>query len=137
MSGRTRIGGVVLLAALSLAGCVDRRLVITSEPSGARVWVNDLEVGRTPTETAFKFHGVYDVRLELEDHEPKWTSRKTRTPIYEYPPLDLLAEALPLRFRNHQKWHFELEPSLERAQPRDELEADLLERAGELRDRVN
>lgn len=137
MSVRARLVGVCLLAALSLGGCVDRRLVITSEPSGARVWVNDLEIGRTPTETAFKFHGVYDVRLELEGHEPKWTSRKTRTPVYEYPPLDLIAEALPVRFRNHQKWHFELEPSLERTQPRDALEADLLERAGELRERVN
>jgi len=126
-----------LLVLVSLTGCVERRLIITSEPSGARVWVNDLEIGRTPTETAFKFHGVYDVRLELEGFEPKSTSRKTRTPIYEYPPLDLIAEILPVRLRNHQKWHFELAQTAETTQPRETLEADLLERAGELRGRVD
>lgn len=118
-----------VLIGLVLTGCVERKLIITSEPSGARVWVNDLDVGRTPAEVGFKFHGDYDVRLELEGHEPLWTIQSTKTPIYEFPPLDLIAEALPIRFRNEQRWHFELSPSRELAESRDEFEAGLLERA--------
>jgi hypothetical protein len=44
-----RIGPILLVGGmLLLAGCVERRLTITSEPSGALVTVNSKEVGRTP-----------------------------------------------------------------------------------------
>lgn len=123
----------LLSVAVTLGGCVERRIEITSEPSGALVYVNDQQVGRTPTEAAFLFHGVYDVRVELEGYEPLRTEAATDAPFYEYAPLDLVAEALPTRIENVQRWHFVLEPSLERSLPKAVLEAGLLERAGEMR----
>ncbi|MFB3120043.1 MAG: PEGA domain-containing protein [Stenotrophomonas maltophilia] len=39
--------------------------MITSEPPGALVWLNDREIGRTPVDVDFEFYGRYDVRLHL------------------------------------------------------------------------
>jgi hypothetical protein len=36
-----------MLAAVLLAGCVEREMLVTSEPAGAIVYVSDVEVGRT------------------------------------------------------------------------------------------
>src|SRR4051812_48980499 len=52
MSGsfRQRCRGVIALALLvaMLAGCVERRFTIRSNPPGAQVYVDDYEIGTTP-----------------------------------------------------------------------------------------
>lgn len=121
------------VAGLAGVGCVERRIEITSEPAGALVWVNDQQVGRTPTQAAFLYHGVYDVRVQLDGFEPLVTEAAAKPPLYEHAPLDLFAEMAPARIQNVQHWHFVLEPTLESSLSRDELEAGLLERAGAMR----
>lgn len=121
------------LCATALTGCIERRLSITSNPPGARVWVNDQSVGRTPLETTFVYHGVYDIRLEAEGYEPLVTNAKAVAPWWEYPPIDLIASALPWRVWNTQDWSFQLEPSLESTLGREELEEGLMQRATEMR----
>jgi len=96
---------------LTQTGCIERRIFITSEPPGALVRLNDVEVGRTPVEVDFLHYGDYDVRLEKEGYEPLWTHRRAAPPLYEQPPLDLLTEALPLRAKSHFHWHFTLTPA--------------------------
>jgi len=121
------------LAPLVLTGCLERRIRVTSEPPGALVWLNDREIGRTPVETSFTFHGDYDVRLELEGYEPVHTDRVAHAPVHEWPGIDLVAAALPVTFDNTIEWHFELERSLEFTQQPEAFEGDLLDRAEELR----
>ena len=120
------------LAALLLTGCMQRTLSITSEPEGAIVWVNDVEVGRTPVQTSFTFYGTYDVRVRKEGYQPVSTSKVARTPVYEYPPIDFVVMAMPWRTNTKIEWHFDLEPIAEVTDPA-QAEADLLERADELR----
>ena len=60
---------VTVAATLSLTGCIERLITVTSQPAGALVYLNDEEVGRTPVTVPFRFYGVYDVRLE---HEGDW-----------------------------------------------------------------
>ena len=123
-----------LTACVLLApGCIERRIRVTSEPPGALVWLNDREIGRTPVETTFTFHGDYDVRLDLDGYEPIHEERQAKAPVYEYPGIDLVASALPVRFKNEIDWHFDLEPSLETSQPPTAFEDDLLDRAETLR----
>ncbi|MCL4741474.1 MAG: PEGA domain-containing protein [Phycisphaerales bacterium] len=131
--GRGRFAIVVLAACVLLAGCVDRRIVVTTEPAGALVYINDLEVGRTPLQTTFLYHGWYDVRVELEGYEVLRTEAEAAAPFYEYPPIDLAAEALPMRIRNAQRWHFVLTPLAESALPGEEAERLLAERARAMR----
>lgn len=118
-----------LLLLPALAGCLSRTMVITSTPPGATVYLNDVEIGRTPVETEFEWYGVYDVRLHLEGYEPLVTSRQARTPLHELPGVDFFTTLAPVRFRHRVEWHFDLTPSLERTQDASSLEADLLERA--------
>lgn len=102
------IGSLISVAALT--GCVDRTLSVTSEPSGALLYLNDEEIGRTPCTVAFTFHGTYDVRLVKDGHETLITQADTRAPIYDIPPLDLVAEITPARLPSRTQWHFRLMP---------------------------
>jgi len=133
----SRLGACVLaaLGASVMPGCLERTIVVTSEPPGAVVWLNDQELGRTPVETDFTFYGTYDVRLRLEGYEPLVTSRVASAPIYEVPGLDIFAEAVPAKIATRLEWHFDLVPLPERAQGADagQLRTRLLDRAGELR----
>ena len=131
--GRGWIAIVALAACGLLTGCVERRIVVTTEPPGALVYINDLEVGRTPLQTSFLYHGWYDVRVELEGYEPLRTEAEAAAPLYEYPPIDLVAEALPMRIRNVQRWHFVLAPLEEGVLPVEEAERLLAERARAMR----
>jgi hypothetical protein len=129
-----RVVTLILTASLlTLPGCIQRRIRVTSEPPGAVVWLNDTEIGRTPAEAEFTFYGSYDVRLELDGYEPIHTARRTPAPFYEYPGPDLIAEVIPHKFENVVAWHFDLEPAPERTMDPDALEADLVERARRLR----
>lgn len=125
-----------LAACLSggLGGCLERTIRVTSEPPGAMVWLNDVEIGRTPAEARFKFYGTYDVRLEMAGFEAVHEGREAAAPFYEYPGPDLVAAAIPARFHNRIEWHYVLEPA--RGLDSPEAEAAILERARGLRERL-
>lgn len=124
---------LALSAAAGLAGCVERELVITSEPQGALVQVSDVTVGRTPVIMPFTWYGDYEiiVRHEGEQGRPYRTLKthaNINPPIYEIPPLDLLSALAPWTYHDTRYLHYELEP-LEAPEP-DEI----IERARELRE---
>lgn len=100
----------VVGAAALLGGCVQRRIVITTEPTDALVYLNDVEVGRTPLEVDFTYYGVYDLRIRKQGYEPLVTSREAKAPFYEWPGIDLVALAIPVRKETVIRWHFDLEP---------------------------
>jgi hypothetical protein len=96
MMNRT-IMAAVLLAALALTGCygqVQRTITIESEPPGARCWLNDNEIGRTPVTVPFTWYGTYGVRLENPGYEPLVTTAKVSAPYYQWIPLDLAFETV-------------------------------------------
>jgi len=93
MIGRTII---VLLLAMSLAGCVRRTLTVKSNPPGALVHLNGVEVGRTPMTSDFTWYGTYDVVLRKDGYETLKTRGKVIAPWWQWVPIDLFAELLPL-----------------------------------------
>lgn len=122
-----------VLACATMGGCMRRQLVITSEPSGALVHVNDVEVGTTPVSVDFTYYGTYDVLLEKDGFEPLRTSASARAPIYEWPPLDLAASAIPANIETTVRWNFVLEPVLESRVKPEVHEKALVERARQMR----
>ena len=100
----------LLLAGLCLtvAGCLEREMTITSEPAGALVYVSDVEVGRTPVTFPFTWYGDYDVILRLDGYETVKTHARIDPPLQETPPLDLLAEIAPWTFTDRRYLHFDL-----------------------------
>lgn len=103
------LSSLSVIAAM-LSGCVERRIMITSEPTDALVHLNDVEVGRTPLEVDFTYFGVYDVRIRKTGYEPLVTSREAEAPFHEWPVIDFVAMAVPVRKRTIIRWHFDLEP---------------------------
>jgi hypothetical protein len=123
---------IAVASALMLlsAGCVERTLTITSEPTGALVYVSAVEAGRTPVKMPFTWYGDYDVVLRLNGYETLKTHYHVKPPIYEIPPLDLLSEMAPWTYHVERSAHFTL---TKRTEPAD---ADLIKRADELRTRA-
>jgi hypothetical protein len=95
------------------SGCVRRTIMITSEPPGVLVWVNDREVGRTPVDIDFEYYGVYDVRLELAGHEPMMTSGEAAPPWWDGVGMDFFAELVPADLLSEVRWHYDLAPLME------------------------
>lgn len=113
-AGRSAIRKAALLVSVSaLTGCarVDRRLFITSEPPGALVHLNDVEVGITPLAVDFTWNGTYDVRLEKEGYDPLLTSKAVEARLAERPVIDLFAALIPVRRERYERWNFTLTPS--------------------------
>lgn len=113
--------------AVCLGGCIQRTVTINSDPEGALVHLNDIEVGRTPVTVPFTFYGNYDVRLERDGYQTLSTSHEAAAPWWENPGPDLVAEALPGNHDVHLQWHFDLKPN----QPVDE--SHLVDHAKQLR----
>lgn len=135
-SGALRVAGAAAGLACLAGGCIERKISITSEPPGAVCWVNDVEIGRTPVETEFTFYGEYDVRLRLEGYEPLRTHAAAEAPLHEYPPFDFFATIAPFDFDHTVKWHFVLEKRPEEAGDPRAAERELIERARDLRQKV-
>lgn len=137
MFDRTIKAGLVIGASgMLLAGCAERRVRVTSEPTGARVWLNDQDIGRTPTEARFTFYGSYDLRVEKPGFEPYNAEHFTDAPLHEFPGPDLVAAAYPGRIKHVVEWHVDLEPTPESVLEPGEARSQLIDRAASLRERT-
>lgn len=129
-----------IAAAAAMPGCLKRTIAISSDPAGALVWLNGVEVGRTPLEVDFTFYGTYDVSLRKEGYEPLMTTRVASPPLFEIPPIDALAEAIPGTHAVVVPWYFAMVRSPESLAKesgdravREAAEYDLIARAQTLR----
>ncbi len=100
----------VFIVALFLTGCVERKMIITSEPSGADVWVNEQWHGKTPYELPFKHYGVFSIRLEAKGYYPIYVKEPVPAPLYEQPGIDLVSEAaVPTTIKDNRSLHYVLQ----------------------------
>lgn len=111
MTRLMRLIPTFLLTMIALGGCVERKIFITSEPPGALVRVNDVEVGVTPVEVKYTWYGAYDVQLEKDGYDDLTTQATTKAPLHAAPGLDVLAGLWPGTIKDHVLWHFELTPA--------------------------
>ncbi len=98
-----------IIACAAISGCTSRTIVVTSDPPGALVTLNGVEVGATPVEVGFRYYGQYDLRMRKEGYQPLTAAPWANAPWYEYPPIDFLLLPFPLETR--VKWHYQLEPT--------------------------
>ena len=101
---RTVCGIGVLLASGMLSGCVERRFVITSNPPGATVYREGMQLGVTPVDDSFVYYGDREYTLVLDGFETMKVKQKAPPPWYQIPPLDFLAENLwPFKIRDTRR----------------------------------
>lgn len=131
---------IALFAALTvLSGCVERALVITSDPPGATVTVNQQWKGTTPYVVPFMHYGVYDIWIEhpgveengrMTKYYPLHVGEPVRAPKYQYAGADFVSEVLlPTTLRDQHNLHY----TLERVADADDID-DVLDRAQQLRE---
>jgi PEGA domain-containing protein len=119
---------LAVFAVLSLAGCVQRRLTIRSNPPGARVYVGDEEIGTTPVSTDFVYYGTRKIRLVKDGYETMVVNQPIPAPWYQIPPLDFVSENIvPGEVRDERVVNYQLVPL--QPVPTDQL----LSRAEQLR----
>lgn len=131
---------VALACGASLAGCVERRMVIRSDPEGARVFLDLEELqGTTPLEVPFEWSGTRAVVLLAPGYEVLETRAELEDRWHSYFPLDLFAELLwPGTIEDVQEFEFALQPYYPVDQPlTDEHEAELERRLAGLRQRAD
>ena len=92
---------LVLMCAAAACGCVERKMMIRSEPEGAPVWVNEAYAGVTPLEHHFSFYGTYGIRVgPIRDAQDRLLFQEAQVrydaeaPWYETIPIDFFAEVL-------------------------------------------
>jgi PEGA domain len=108
-----------LLLTVGVGGCVQQKLTLESEPSGALVYLNEQEVARTPATIDFTWYGKYDVTVRKEGYETLKTTRQITAPWWNWPPMDFFAELAPWRPTDRQEMRFKLTPKSPVNEPAD------------------
>src|SRR4051812_14030889 len=81
------------LALALVAGCVEHRMVITTEPYGAVVYdEKHLPIGATPADRPYTYYGVYEFTIVKDGYETMVVREDVRPPWYEVFPLDFISE---------------------------------------------
>jgi hypothetical protein len=94
-----------------VAGCVERRYVITSEPPGAIVLRNGQNIGAAPADDHFVYYGHYHFTLIHDGYETLQVDQDIPAPWYEYPGLDFISENLiPWKIRDVRRFCYGLKP---------------------------
>ena len=123
---------LVLLGLLALhTGCVQRRLLIRSNPEGALVSVDHQIVGHTPVAVPFSYYGTRLIKLEKDGYETSVVKQRVNAPWYAYPPIGFFVDNLAFReVRDSRVLDFQLSPRLQ------VNEQQLLNSANQLRQEV-
>lgn len=96
------------VAVLATSGCVRSKVLVTSDPPGADITMNDVHLGRTPVEMPFTWYWYYDFQAEMDGYETTVTRERFRPPFYLEMPFDLVMEAMPFMVVDRKKVHLEL-----------------------------
>ncbi len=92
-----RASGALLLM-LGVLGCVERKLLLRSDPPGAEIYLDGVREGEIPPELpleiGFEHYGVRLVEARLEGYQPLRRSLVLEPPWYQRFPLGFFSEVL-------------------------------------------
>ncbi len=111
---------LLLFSALSIVpGCVDRSLSIRTDPTGAQVFIDGVDVGESPVTVPFSHYGTRAVLVRMEEDDqrgvrslaPQHRLVHLSPPWYQRFPIDIVSELLwPGTIEISYEERFELEP---------------------------
>ncbi len=123
---------IAAFVSVALGGCVQRRMMIRSNPPGALVYVDDYEIGTTPVSHNFTYYGTREIRLVKDGYETLTVKQPIPAPWFQVPPLDFVTDnLLPAEIRDERAVTYNLSPQV--IVPTDSLMA----RADSLRQDAN
>jgi hypothetical protein len=101
---------IFICGILTAPGCIRSRVVVTSQPSGADITINNVYRGRTPITVPFGWYWYYDFVIEKEGFQKIKAQERFHTPFWCWMPLDLVMEAIPLYFYDTKHLKYNLKP---------------------------
>lgn len=110
LQSRILIICMVFSTAISL-GCVRRRLTLMSDPPGAVVSLDKVEIGKTPISCNFEHYGNRELRLVKEGYETHTQMISLRAPWYQWAGLDFVSEVLvPHQITDRKTFRIKMRP---------------------------
>ena len=137
-AARSRRGAGLLLGAIAsvvLSGCVERTLLVRTDPPGAHVWVNGTDRGTSPVTVRYVHEGRFDVRIEKDGYESVADEVTTVTHLDAVPGPDFFAENGPWHIRRETAADYRLVPLRKTPYTAEEILA-LRRRAEAFRDKA-
>src|ERR1700682_5322957 len=97
-----------------LTGCVERRMVVTTEPFGALVYdERNVPLSASPADRPFTYYGKYRFTIVKDGYETLVVEEDVRPPWYEWIGLDFISETLiPWTLRDVRRFHYQLQPAV-------------------------
>lgn len=121
-----------LTTLLLVSGCVQRRMIIRSQPEGAFVTIDNQQMGLTPISIPYTYFGTREVKLEKDGFKTIKVQQRLDPEWYERFPVSLVSENFAGReIRDERVMDFQLEPKTQ------VQENQLLQRANDLRFNIN
>jgi hypothetical protein len=111
--GKRRYGWLLGVAASAglLAGCVERRFVIYTDPPGAIVYESGKPLGAAPADNHFVYYGKYHFTLVRDGYQTLQVDECISQPWYEFPGLDFISENLvPWTIRDVRRFTYPMVP---------------------------
>lgn len=118
----------VVLGLVVHSGCMQRRILVRSNPEGALVTIDQVPVGHSPVAVPFTYYGTREIRVEKDGYQTQKIKHRFAPPWYQIPPLDFISDNFwPREIHDDRIVDFSLSPM--------ELvnENRLLDRADQLR----
>ena len=132
MKPRRILLSVLAILAL-LTGCVERTLILRSDPPGATVIVNGDDVGVAPAKVHFETYGAFEVVMSAPHCRRLSVQVPVQPPWYEWIPFDFFSEVLcPRAILDEHVVTLKLDP----LQEGEAAGAGLNERERQLQERV-
>lgn len=132
----SRSRGLVLVglaACCGLAGCVERRYTIRSDPPGALAIVNDEELGPTPASRSFTYYGPRKVTLIADGYQTQTFIQEVRRPWYDNYLTEFFSENLiPWTIRDERQFTYKLQPMTAAPEEAVTARAEALRQQGQM-----
>jgi len=103
---------LALVALLTATGCAAKRsLMVTSDPPGAAVRLDEKIIGTTPITVDFHHYGIRRITLYKDGYLTTTRRVDVDAPWYGLFPMDYLSEVfLPIGWKDRHRVHFTLSP---------------------------
>ena len=111
-----------------LTGCVQRRLIVKTQPEGAFVSIDNIPVGYSPVSVPHTYYGTREFRVEKDGYKTVNVQERIRPQWFSTFPISFITENFwPREIRDQRIFDFQLQPKTLTD------ENGLVDRANELR----
>jgi len=94
-----------------LVSCAERKMIINSDPQGAKVYVDGQEQGITPAYIPFVYYGSREIVLQKDGYQTRRYIEPIKPPLVHVFPFDLLMLLLPYPLSSEYEFNYPLRKS--------------------------